>query len=347
MMRKIHMTLVGLVVAVAVWADGINYNGTKLTLCNDFTRTECGTMKKNTMPETSGLACSRQTPGYLWAHGDENTGSNRKIVAVTSSGTLAMTAKITSNGSDRDDWEDIATGVYEGHNYLFIGAIGDNDLQYNDAYYIYYCEEPAISSGTVTLNVNYIRFGFPDNQAHNAETLMYDNIEQRFYIADKLDGVCHLYYLPFRTDYGTSVQRLTEVCALGNGSKFKKVTGGDITPDGRWMAIKNGKYILLWERQGTESLTVTAQRLPLQVAAYVEEEQGESLAWLDASTFYTTSDAKKDIPIYQYVRETPPNPSTGWEHVQKDDTPCTKILRNGQLYLLYNGRMYDMRGVCY
>jgi len=309
MKRTLYMALLGLIIASSAWADGINYDGTKLTLCEDFTRTECGTMGKSTMPETSGMACSRQTPGYLWALGDENTGSNRKIVAVTPSGTLTMTAVISSTGSDRDDWEDMATGVYNGQNYLFIGAIGDNDLQYNDAYYIYYVEEPAVASGTVTLNVNYIRFGYPDNQAHNTETLMYDNIEQRFYIADKVDGVCHLYYLPFRTDYGTSVQRLTEVCALGSGSKFKEATGGDITPDGKWMAIKNEKYVLLWERQGTESLTVTAQRRPLQIAAYEEETQGESLAWADSTTFYTTSDAKKDMPIYRYVRNgfTPPD----------------------------------------
>lgn len=309
-MTKTYMTLMGLIVAATMWAaDGISYDGTKLTLCEDFTRTECGTMSKNTMKETSGMACSRQTPGYLWALGDENTGDNRKIVAVTPSGALTMTAKITSSGSDRDDWEDIATGVYNGQNYLFIGAIGDNNCQFNDAYYIYYVAEPAIASGTVTLNVNYIRFGYPDNQAHNTETLMYDNIEQRFYIADKVDGVCHLYYLPFRTDYGTSVQRLTEVCALGNGSKFKEATGGDITPDGKWMAIKNEKYVLLWERQGTESLTVTAQRRPEQIAAYEEETQGESLAWADPTTFYTTSDAKKDTPMYRYVRKgfTPPD----------------------------------------
>jgi hypothetical protein len=98
------------------------------------------------------------------------------------------------------------------------------------------------------------------------------------------------------------VQRLTEVCALGNGSKFKEANGGDITPDGQWMAIKNEKYILLWERQGAESLSATAQRNPVQVMAYQKEEQGESLAWFNDSIFYTTSDSKSNTPIYKYVR---------------------------------------------
>ena len=80
MKRFILVVVAGLMSATIIWgADGINYNGTKLTLNNEFTRTECGTMAKKVMPETSGLAASRRTPGYLWAHGDENTGSNKKI----------------------------------------------------------------------------------------------------------------------------------------------------------------------------------------------------------------------------------------------------------------------------
>ena len=343
-MRRICLLIVaGLASATIAWgSDGINYNGTKLSLNNEFTRTECGTMAKKVMPETSGFACSRTTPGYLWAHGDENTGSNKKIVAIQPSGTLAMTLSI-SGDPGRDDWEDICTGVYDGKNYLFIGAIGDNDLQFKDAYYIYYFEEPEITSGTKSVSVKYIRFGFPDNKAHNAETLMYDNLEQVFYVADKVkDGVCTLYSLPMRTDYGAATQTLTKVVELGNGKKFNFLTGGDITPDGKWMAIKSKKYVLLWERQGDESLSEAAKRLPVQVTAYQEETQGEAIAWLDASTFYTTSDDKSDVPIYKYVR---PNPATSLEPVEPAVGCKRKIIRNGQLYLMYEGRTYDVRGV--
>ena len=340
--RSILM-ICGLMMAVVAWsASGINYNGSNLPLNNDFTRTECGTMGKKTMPETSGLACSRTTPGYLWAHGDENTGSNKKIVAIQPNGTLAMTVTL-SGDPGRDDWEDIATGVYEGKNYVFVGAFGDNDLAYKDSYYIYYFEEPAITSGTKNVSVQYIRFGYPDNKAHNTETLMYDNIEHIFYIADKVkDGVCTLYRLPFRTDYGSATQTLTKVVELGNGKKFNFLTGGDITPDGRWMAIKSKKYVLLWERQGEESLSTTVQRTPVQIAAYSEEEQGESLAWLDATTFYTTSDSKNDTPIYQYTR---PNPATGLLEAADRSVPSgRKIILNGQLLILRGDKMYTLQG---
>lgn len=302
--------MAGLVSAMVVWSAGINYDGTNLELNNEFTRTECGTAYKKVIKEVSGLACSRQTPGYLWAHGDEDVDDNRKIVAISPAGDLAMTVMINTKGSDRDDWEDIATGVYDGKNYVFIGAIGDNDCAYKDQYYIYYFEEPAITSGTITVEAQAIRFGYPDGKAYNTETLLYDNLEQVFYIANKVeDSVCSLYSLPFRTDYGSGLQQLTLVCALGNGENFHTLTGGDITPDGQWMAIKNEKYLLLWARQDNESLSVTAKRKPVQVAAYKKEAQGESIAWLDANTFYTTSDQKKDTPIYKYARtgSTPPD----------------------------------------
>lgn len=349
-MQRILISIVaGFVSATMAWGAGINYNGTTLQENTDFTRTECGTMKKKTMKEISGLAASRQTPGYLWAHGDENTGDNRKIIAIQPDGTLAMTVNLTTPNTDRDDWEDIATGIYDGKNYVFLGAIGDNDLAYNDQYYIFYFEEPAISSGTQNVTVNTIRFGYPDNKAHNTETLMYDNVEQMFYIADKVDGVCHLYKLPFSTTYGTGVQRLTEVCALGNGSKFKLANGGDITPDGHWMAIKNEEYILLWERQGAESLSATTQRNPMQVMAYQKEEQGESLAWLNDSLFYTTSDSKKDTPIYQYVRwggTTPGTPSidTIPETIDSTARAIREVILSNHYYAYINEGETVIRG---
>lgn len=348
MKSRILAIVAGLCTATIAWsATAINYDGNTLELNNDFTRTECGTAFKKVMKEISGLACSRTTPGYLWAHGDENTGDKKKIIAIIPNAQnkdeeLVMTVNI-SGDPERDDWEDIATGVYNNKNYIFIGAFGDNDSQFKDQYYIYFFEEPAITSGsTVTKSVNYIKFGYPDNKAHNTETLMYDNVEQMFYIADKVkDGVCHLYKLPFRTDYGTSLQKLTEVCALGNGNKFNYLTGGDITPDGKWMAIKSKFYVLLWERQGNESLSETAKRRPVQIAAYQEETQGESLAWEDNTTFYTTSDDKENQPIYKYTRKL----ATGVAEVVPESTvKSRKKLNNGMIVIERNGVTYNLQG---
>ncbi|MCQ2341494.1 MAG: hypothetical protein MJZ48_03455, partial [Paludibacteraceae bacterium] len=273
---------------MSVFGASIKYNGGSLTQDSRFTRSQCGTAYKSVIKEVSGMACSRTTPGYLWIHGDENK-SFKGITAIQTDGTKMMTLTFTSGTTDRDDWEDICTGIYNSKNYVFVGAVGDNELAFKDNYIIYYFEEPTITSGSKNIAVNYIKFGYPDNNAHNTETLMYDNIEQMFYIVDKVKGgVCTLYKLPFATNYGTSVQKLTKVQELGqSGDNFDYCTAGDITPDGKWMIIKNKPFALIWERQGNESLTATVVRAPKQIAAYKEEEQGESVAWENDSVFYT------------------------------------------------------------
>ena len=87
-MKHLLSAVAWLMIATMTWAAGINYDGATLELNNDFTRTECGTSKKKVMKEVSGMAASRQTTGYLWAHGDENTNEDKKIIAIKPDGTL-------------------------------------------------------------------------------------------------------------------------------------------------------------------------------------------------------------------------------------------------------------------
>jgi hypothetical protein len=284
---------------MAILGSGIEYNGTKLSLNTEFSRSEIGETNKNDITEVSGMACSRVTPGYFWVQNDEGV---ENILALNQNGNKAMT--LTLNGTtNRDDWEDLCVGEYNGKQYLFLGAFGDNDLV-KENYIIYYFLEPEIKGSSASVNVKNITFGFPDNKAHNIETLMYDPIEEMFYIVDKVkNGVCTAYSLKFKTDY-VGTQKLTEICTMGQeGEDFDFITAGDISQDGHWIIVKNKKYALLWERQGNESISETLKRQPMQIDAYEEEEQGEAVAWLDNTTFFTTSDSKSNTPIFKYVRK--------------------------------------------
>ena len=108
------------------------------------------------------------------------------------------------------------------------------------------------------------------------------------------------------------------------------------------MAIKSKKQVLLWERNGNESLSATVLRLPVQIAAYEEEEQGESIAWKDASTFYTTSDSQSDTPIYQYTRSIE---TTAVDPLTANPSPLTvKALIDGQLYIIRGEHKYSAQG---
>ena len=303
MRTKMLLTLLLCCTLISVARDPIkNYDGAPLEWDKSFVRTRVGRISAdNTLAEISGIACSRVTPGHIWLQGDDNY----KVVAVQPDGTLVSTIKVANSYRD---WEDLCGGVYNDTNYLFVGIFGDNGLNYANKYYIYYFKEPEIVEGKIEVDVDTIHFAYPDGKAHNAETLMYDNVEQMLYIVDKWNTVNSMgvvYSLPFRTDYDT-VQTLTEICPLGNDVIFKNPTGGDISPDGKYIIVKNEPFMLIWTREDHESVADAMKRRPKQVEAYIKEDQGEAIAWLDSTTFYTTNDTYNGMaPLYMYTKQDP------------------------------------------
>jgi len=309
----------------------LTYKGDILPINTEFTRTMIGQVGANIgIPEVSGIACSRVTPGYIWMHSDEtDSNTNPFIVAVDETG-RQLGAKVSFDHVYRWDWEDMCGGVYNNKNYLFIGGFGDNNHT-DGEYCIIWFEEPAIDPAhpNISVNAHRIKFAYPDGQKHNCESMMYDNIEQKLYIVTKVyDDVNQVFSLPFRLDYGDTQQTLTYVCDLGvtsdigegeyKGSMhrykgFHLATAADISPDGKYILIKNHNnyvaiysWILYWERVGNESISETLKnRQPQVIDCYEYEWQGEAIAWRDNNTFYTTSDSdiESEPPIYKYTRE--------------------------------------------
>jgi len=307
-------------------APRLVYNGDTLEWNTEWTKRQCGTLdiQKNII-EVSGIACSRVTPGYIWMQSDETV---KYIIATTEKGD-ERACKVKFTKSIRWDWEDMSGGVYQGTNYLFIGAFGDND-ETDGNYSVVWFEEPAIdpvNTPEVTVTPNRIKYVYPDGKNHNNEALMYDNRTAEIYIITKVYyDVCQVFRLPFRTDYGDEVQTLEYICDLGVRSDlgysdknqpykgFHLVTAADISPDGKYILIKNHNnivatycWVLLWERQDGESVADAVKRQPQPIRAYnTYEWQGEAICWLDDYTFYTTSDADDgNPPIYIFRRPYP------------------------------------------
>lgn len=286
-----------------------------LKLDSTFVRERAGIAYGKDLAEISGMVCSRVTPGYLWVQGDDSY----KVRAMTPEGKFSTTIRL--HDSYRD-WEGLSGGVYNDTNYLFVGVFGDNGLSYKDKYYIYYFEEPEVVDGEVKVEKQIIHFGYPDRKAHNAEVIMYDNVENKIYIVDKwntFNSTGMVYSMPFSSDMNLDTMHvLTEDCQLGGSNMyvavgnvavlFQNPTGGDITPDGKTIMIKNERFMLIWEREMVdgqyESVGTTLARMPKQVTAYKKEPQGEAIAWLDNTTCYTTSDVYSDgsAPIWKYTR---------------------------------------------
>jgi len=367
-MRRILLFTLLCVSIAAQAALPLMLNGETLPENTDFTRIQCGTLtSKKTMAEISGIACSRVTPGFLWMESDN---ISTQIIATTEKGDkcyLKLRLKLTA---PRWDWEDLCGGVYNGKNYIFVAAIGDNNEDGGE-YRIHYVEEPDIPTTKIDsirkVSAKSIVFQYPEGKRHNAEALMYDNVEQVFYIiTKKYYQPCQVFSLPMSLDYGNEVQTLSYVCDLGvqsdlgEGSKadygFHLVTGADISPDGKYILIKNHNnttvdrkeygysWTLLWKRMDGESVSEALKRQPEVIQCYEEEWQGEAICWLDSTTFYTTSDDDGNPPVYKYMNQYAP--SQGVESVRSgtDKSPHTLVFVGNTLYIRGREGLYTMDG---
>lgn len=340
----------------------LTYNGEILPVNTDFERSMTGTLSESLLlPEISGIACSRVTPGYIWMQGDETDANTNPFIIATDEKGKNLAAKVSFDRVYRWDWEDMCGGVYNNKNYLFIGGFGDNNHT-DGEYCIIYFEEPAIdpANPNISVQAKRIKFAYPDGQKHNCEALMYDNLEQKLYIITKVYyDVCQVFSLPFSLDYGDQQQTLTYVCDLGVTSDigmnemnqrcrgFHLVTAADITPDGKYILIKNHNnieaiysWVLYWERNGNESITETLKRQPQVIDCYEYEWQGEAICWLDNNTFYTTSDSDGEPPIYKYRRSYPA--AIGQSSV--DHQTVAKVLSNGALFIRNGANLYAIDG---
>jgi len=365
-MKKQIFLLLAIATATSLMAQSlppITYNGEVLEYDTTFKRVALG-YTPTYIPEVSGMSCSRTTPGYLWIQSDEVF----RIAAINTNGTIFHKIAFRNcpkyKSSTRRDWEGLSTGVWQGKNYLFIGAFGDNDCQYKDNYYILYLEEPEINGEPNpavvydTIDNRYIRYGYPDGKAHNTEAIMYDNVDQKIYIIDKEEKhFCHVYSLRMDTVYGNDLQILKYECDLGKGDEkeFQRVTAADMTPDGRWIIIKNNYYVtpaggkeetyavaLIWQRNSGESVVDALKRQPQQLKSYEVEWQGEAVAWLDSTTFYTTSDDDGRAPIYVYVRW---GSTADLKDVDFNAIPdADKVMINGQVYIRTKESEYTLSG---
>jgi len=188
--------------------------------------------------EASGMAASRRNPGVVWVHND--SGARPLVYAVDRRGRTAAVYRL--GGARARDWEDMAYGP--GPNgrgsFLYVGDIGDNGRRRTDCA-VYRLPEPKI--GASSTNVPAVRraFRYPDGP-HNAEALLVHPKTGVVYIVTKEEsGVAGVYKFPPEKPGEAAPVTLTRVGTVriaGESHFFPNlVTGGDISPDGRRVAL--------------------------------------------------------------------------------------------------------------
>ena len=134
-----------------------------------------------------------------------------------------------------------------------------------------------------------------------------------------------------------------------------------------WPAVEGASYytLIIWaneertEKICTLTFNTMGQLVEINFSKHAparlpQEKESDSFSFryngLDENTDYwfnLTAFSADEIELYSTSGsfKTLGNPTpTGMGNIQGDDVQCTKVLRDGQIYLLRGGQMYDVRG---
>lgn len=278
---------------VAVWATGTNTSSgggsTPPKTGTSFAQpVNVGTVQSTAMVEVSGCAASRINADVLWMHND--SGDTARIFAVNTRGALVGLYKLS--GASAADYEDIAVGPgpVSGKNYIYVGDIGDNGASRTNKQ-VYRAAEPSPLSTSGSLSVEKFTLVYPDGP-RDAETLMVDPVDGDMYVVSKRDASNRVYR--FKGPFTNGATYTGEIVAHIN---ISWLTGGEISPDGARILIRNGSNNYLWLRNPGESVGAALSRSPISIPA-ASERQGEAICWDRTGTNYYTTSEGKNQPIY-------------------------------------------------
>ena len=202
------------------------------------TPVQLAALEERAVRESSGLVASRRNPGLFWTHND--SGDGPLVYAFDRAGRARGTFRVA--GAQARDWEDIAAGPgpAAGVSYLYAGDIGDNDRG-REFVVVYRFPEPQVAEGPAggvreTEPAEAIKIKYPDG-AHNAEALLVHPHTGDLYVVTKAPDGAGVYKLA--APYGPGgVHTLARVALLRGPDFFGTlVTGGDVSPDGRRVAL--------------------------------------------------------------------------------------------------------------
>ena len=253
-----------------------------------------GTNKNEKLEEASGLVASVRNQGYFWTHNDSGNPAELFLLDSTAKTTKVFTLSFIKNR----DWEDIALGPGPEENvtYVYIGDIGDNLSRY-PLKYIYRLKEPSMDDASELTDFKTLVVKLSDG-IRDTEALLSDPVSKNLYLISKREDKARVYEIlhPFTAD--TLMAEL--VCKL----PLKSINGGDVSPDGSEILLKDYDHIYYWKKSGNETLVELLQKPALELP-YDAEPQGEAIAWArDGSGFFTLSENAKGerAKLYFYKR---------------------------------------------
>jgi hypothetical protein len=233
--------------------------------------------------ESSGLVAGSRSD-LLFTHND--SGDRARFFAVDRTGRTRAT--YTLPGVDARDWEDISRGPGAT---LWLGDIGDNSASRDRGLLVHRVPEPAgTASATLTPTTYRLRY---DDGPKDAEALLVTPQGRVLVVQKTLGSAAGVYAndLPLRP--GGVVNLLHRVGEV----HVPMVTGGDVSPDGRRVVLRNYTAAYEWDVRGGDvvaALTTEPERVPLPGSP-----QGEGITYSRDGRALLTSSEGKAGPVYE------------------------------------------------
>ncbi len=262
------------------------------------------------LDEVSGLAASHAHPGMYWAQNDSS--NSESLIAIKADGSRLATLKI--DGVRNIDWEDLDSFDLDGKHYLMLADTGDNG-GIRKTLSLIVVEEPAgIRDGDTLRPAWTIEFRWPDG-ARDCEATAVDAAKGEILLISKKRVPPELFRLPLRPEPGLQTAQLIATLPgidQPDQAELKKnpiwgryrsqISGADLSPNGRVLAVLNYHSIYLYARQPGEDWPSAMQRAP-GILPLPWLPQAEAIAFsLDGQTLMIGSEQRPSPLIRFQVR---------------------------------------------
>ena len=216
------------------------------------------------------------------------------------------------------DWEDMAILKEKTQSWIYLADIGNNPLE-NVIHQIHVIKEPNLKNTQFKdlspLKFRTIKFQYENNTICNSECLLVDPLTKKIYIISKIvqgqETENTVWELPFVEDYTqtyTAKLVLDSIKTLGDNKQ--KVTGGDISPDGKSLVLRTYKdTAYLWKLTSTKTIAQSLQENPLTITI-AKERGGEAICFSnDGTKLFSVYDGRKkgkEKPLFIHLIHSTP-----------------------------------------
>jgi hypothetical protein len=236
------------------------------------------------LPEASGLAFSRRTPGVLWSMNDSG---KEQVVALDLNGRVLGAVHVT--GVQVGNWEDVSVAPCDGGSCLYISDTGDHAGTQRNDIIVYRVPEPK-PTDAATAPAETIEAAYPDDEDHEAEAMFV--LAGRMYLVTK--GHPNRVFR-FPNAAGEGLETLEEVGQVPT-ERFEKtaikrqtrITDAETSPDGNWVAMRTNKELLVY--RAADIIAGHFGAFSALDLSSIDEPQGEGVAITNEGVVFLASE---------------------------------------------------------